>query len=694
MKLSQSQSQSPEASTNEGTRAGALGRGVRSALAVGLVVGLVDGAAANQRMLEEIPFAGQLGGTAAAILVYTGFFGLLLIPYELLLTLLSRNTGRGSLLFGLTVGLFFEIYWGTREFIFPGYSATSPERLASAAGLFVLSVALVIWLNRLLGSRARALSKLALPLWVVAALGGSVFLWQEHALLSSSSEGNLNESNRDLPNVLFIIVDALRADVIGAYGNDHVETPVMDRLADQGVLFENARVQAPFTWSSFGSFLTGKYPRRHGMLKLQAGMQWAIGINTTMPLHFKTAKRASGGKLENDDFVTAAFMTGAVTKGSGLLLGIDLYCEALKGHELVHRSSSWSLLSTDLVFFNVWNKLTQRLDYNKAGTTAEKWLAENAEGKRFFAFLHLYSTHTPYDPDPEFRERYVDPNYDGPIEAFYAAHRYAIESGQYEPTEADKEQIRNLYYAGVTQADHAIGSVLDELERSGVLENTIVVVTSDHGEELGEHGVWEHNWMYQTNLEIPLIMRWPGHLPSGLRVGPLVDSVDLMPTLCDLMGLELPTLPTEGDEIEYHRVDGMSLMPLVRGEREWQREFSFAESGPALSIQDLRWKLLISRECLDYEPDEEAWARPIREPLLFDLEADSQEFNNLFDPHHAEVARLLLALREWNSSLPIAKEAVMSSHRDQEAEELLGNLGYGDGIGGDDELDGSLSEDE
>ena len=692
MKLSQSQS--PEASIDEGAGAGAFGRGMRSALTVGLIVGLVDGIAANLRLLEVIPLAGQLGGTAASILVYTGFFGLLLVPFELLLALLGRRAGRGSLLLGLTVGLFFEVYWSTREYIFPGYSATSPERLASTVGLFLLSLALVIGFSRLFGSRARRLSKLALPLWVVAALGGSVFLWQEHSLLSSHSEGDLDESNRDLPNVLFIIVDALRADVIGAYGNEHVATPVMDRLAHQGVLFENARAQAPFTWSSFGSFLTGKYPRRHGMLKLQAGMQWAIGINTTMPLHFKTAKRVSGEELDTDDFVTAAFMTGAVTKGSGLLLGIDLYCEALKGHELVHRSSSWSLLSTDLVFFNVWNKLTQRLDYNKAGTTAEKWLAENAEGKRFFAFLHLYSTHTPYDPEPEFRERYVDPDYDGPIQAFYAEHRYAIEAGQYEPTEADKQQIRNLYYAGVTQADHAIGSVLDELERAGVLENTIVVVTSDHGEELGEHGVWEHNWMYQTNLEIPLIIRWPGQLPGGVRVRPLVDSVDLMPTLCDLMGLELPTLPTEGDEIEYHRVDGMSLLPLVRGEREWQREFSFAESGPALSIQDLRWKLVISRECLDYAPDDEGWARPIREPLLFDLEADPEELNNLFDPRHAEVARLLPALREWNSSLPIAKEAVMSSHRDREAEELLGNLGYADGIGGDDELDESLNEDE
>jgi len=661
---------------------------------VGLIVGLVDGVAANLRLLEEIPLAGQLGGVAASVLVYTAFFGLLLVPLELLLSLLGRRPGRGSLLFGLTVGLFFEVYWSTREFIFSGYSATSPERLASTAGLFLLSVAVVFGLSRLFGPGTRALSRLALPLWVVAALGGSVFLWQEHALLSSNSEGDLDESNRDLPNVLFIVVDALRADVIGAYGNERVATPVMDRLADQGVLFENARVQAPFTWSSFGSFLTGKYPRRHGMLKLQAGMQWAIGINTTMPLHFKTAKRSSGAELESDDFVTAAFMTGAVTKGSGLLLGIDLYCEALKGHELVHRSSSWSLLSTDLVFFNVWNKLTQRLDYNKAGTTAEKWLAENAEGKRFFAFLHLYSTHTPYDPDPEFRERYVDPDYDGPIEAFYAEHRYAIEAGQYEPTEADKQQIRNLYYAGVTQADHAIGSVLDELERAGVLENTIVVVTSDHGEELGEHGVWEHNWMYQTNLEIPLIMRWPGHLPGGVRVEPLVDSVDLMPTLCDLMGLELPSLPTEGDEIEYHRVDGRSLLPLVRGETEWQREFSFAESGPALSIQDLRWKLVISRECLDYEPDDEGWEQPIREPLLFDLETDPEELNNLFDPRHEQVSRLLAALREWNSSLPIAKEAVMSSHRDEEAEELLGNLGYADGIGGDEELEEPLSEDE
>ncbi|MFT5283975.1 MAG: arylsulfatase [Planctomycetota bacterium] len=672
----------------------AIGLGLKSGIRVGLLVGIVDGAAALLRMLESIDPLSAVACIAGAVTVYSVFFtvGFALLGALLVLIgrgrLLSASTPPrfGVLAFvGLVLAIFFEVYWSTRSQIFWGYPALSIERIGAAAVMFAGSVVLVFGLRRLTSKIVEPLSRIALPVGGIVIAGGLFFLNQDRLLLSSNSEGDFVESNQDLPNVLLVMVDALRSDVIGAYGSENVKTPVMDQMAREGVLFENARVQAPFTWSSFGSFLTGKFPRRHGMLKLQAGMSWAVGINTTIPLHFKTAKRAEGPELKQDDFVTAAFMTGAVTAGSGLLLGIDLYCEVLKGHELVHRSSRWSLFSADLVIFNIVNKLTQRIDYNKAGTTAEKWLVENASDKRFFAMLHLYSTHTPYAPAPEFREMYVDPEYSGPINTFNAEHRYAIEGGRYKPTQADIQQIRNLYYGGVTQADHAIGLVLEELEQAGVLENTIVIVTSDHGEELGEHGLWEHNWMYQTNLEIPLIMRWPSGLPADKRVEALIDSVDIMPTLCDLMGLDLPNVPTEGPEVGYHLVDGGSLMPLIRGETNVLREFSFAESGSALAIQDLRWKLVVSRECLDFTPDDRRWQKPSRDPQLFDLVNDPDEMNNLFTPLHDEVLRLMGELRKWDESLPIPRSAVAASRRDLEAEELLDSLGYTGGIGGEDE---------
>jgi arylsulfatase A-like enzyme len=164
--------------------------------------------------------------------------------------------------------------------------------------------------------------------------------------------------------------------------------------------------------------------------------------------------------------------------------------------------------------------------------------------------------------------------------------------------------------------------------------------------------------------------------------------VDLFPTLCSLMKLDLPRPPVAGKDLEYHHIDGRDLVPLIRGETDDVHEFSYAESGPSLAIQDLTWKLVISRECLDYEPDDPGWAHANREPQLYDLAHDPGETENLFATDHPQVLRLLAALREWDRSLPIPREAVAASHRDREAEHLLDSLGYTGGIGGEDEPGG------
>ncbi len=632
-----------------------------------------------RRQEEPISSLELLRCLAQAVAVYDALFA---VGLGLFGALLGRYLRR-PLVTGLAVWTFFELYWWSREHLFWGYPATSPERLGVAAGLLVAAVAIALVVARPFARLGRSVGATPALVSIGAALLGAGFFALE-VRAAKLTTGAVSERNRDLPNVLLVVVDALRADVLGAYGNTRIATPAIDGLAARGVLFENAFVQAPFTWSSFGSILTGKYPRRHGMLKL--GPQWSMvrDINTTLPLHLKRAQRNDGRTLEAEDWVTAAFMTGSVTRRSGLLEGFDLYCEALQGHELVRRSSAWSRFRSELLVFVLWNKATQRIDYEKAGSTAIEWLTEHGD-RRFMAFLHLYSTHTPYDPRPEFRAQYVDPAYDGPVKAFYAEHRIAIEKEEYTPTPADVQQIRNLYYAGVAQADDVIARVLDVLRERGVLDDTLVIVTSDHGEELGEHGVWEHNWMYQTNLRVPLVLSWPRGLPQGVRVGALVETVDILPTLCDAMDLEPPGPSDDGELAKYHLLDGVSLLPLVRGDVESVKEFAFAESGPTLAVQDARTKLVISRECIDFDPGDRRWAEAKREPQLYDLARDPGETENLFWDRPEEVARLLGALAAWDASLPIPREEVLSSPRDLETEILLGNLGYADGIGDEEE---------
>jgi arylsulfatase A-like enzyme len=158
--------------------------------------------------------------------------------------------------------------------------------------------------------------------------------------------------------------------------------------------------------------------------------------------------------------------------------------------------------------------------------------------------VHLYSTHTPYDPPQWARELYCDPKYAGPIRAFYSDYRGLIERGQYEPTPADLQQIRDLYYGGVSHADRMIGGLLDELRAQGVLDQTLVIVTADHGESLAQRDNWGHGGPWQEGVRVPLIVRLPGNERAGERLEPPVHLVDIVTTVLAFAGLPGdPALP-------------------------------------------------------------------------------------------------------------------------------------------------------
>ncbi len=667
---------------------------VNAGTLAGLLLGLADGIVALTRT-EGVGASAVPGCLAASVLIYGAVHAGWLVVLSPLWHRFVRERSLGAryrIAFGwsIGVGIALELYWWTRPLLFWGLPAASPERLAVGAG--ALAAGLVLgWLF------ARGWARLPRG-WHLATQIAVLVCWVGGALQlvaagdAGSARGVINERNRDLPNVLLVVVDALRQDTLSAYGHERVRTPVVDRVASEGVLFRRASAQAPFTWTSFGSLLTGKYPRRHGLMKMEPGVR--MRPNVTLPWHLKGAPFAAGSaprergheRLHENDYVGAAFLTGTMTNGSGLIRGFDYYSEAMDGHGLVSRDSTWSRFRSELLLSLLSTKLAQRTtDYGAAAGIAKEWLRENGQ-KRWIALVHLYSTHTPYDPRSPFREHYCDPAYDGPVSAFYAEHRRAIESGAYPATDeeraqwpADVEQIRNLYYGGVAQADAALGEILDELRRQDVLDDTIVVVTSDHGEDLGEGGRWEHNHMYQTNLWIPLVVRWPRGLPQGVQVDAMVDSIDLVPTLCDLIGVEPPH---EDDPDERGIVDGQSLLPLVRGEVDEVRRYSFAENGRFVSIHDGRYKLVVRHEDLA----EGGWERMLASetaprPRLFDLAADPAEEHDRFDERTPELdaalERLLAELRAYDARMPIPLADVVESHRDQEEE--FRNLGYMDG---------------
>lgn len=663
-----------------------LRAGLCAGLVCGLVLGLLDGAGAGLRTGTRGLWT-WVGCLGAAVVTYGLAWMAGLALAALLAHPLLRRKDHGARFqllaaLGLGLGLAFDIAWWTRPYVLWGVPATDPRRLAAFAGMLVVGLALgacAVLVGRRLPRAARIAGTSLVPLaW---ALGILCLL---DARGRASERGRINERTSERPNVLLVVVDALRQDVLGCYGNERVQTPVIDALAARGVVFENAWVQAPFTWSSFGSILTGKYPRRHGLVKMAPGVRMARNI--TLPSHLKSAAlRGAGGQLDTDDYVGGAFLTGTLSHGSGLLQGFDVYFEAMVGHDLVELHSPWSVFRSELVLSLVRTKAEARyLRWRNADPVAKiarEWLGEHAD-RRFVAMVHFYSTHTPYDPPQRFREMYVDPAYAGPIHAFYASYREAIERGEYQLTEADRAHIANLYYGGVSQADAMLGEILGELERQGALDDTLVILTADHGEELGDHGLWEHNFMYETNLRVPLVMALPGRLPAGARSAALVESVDIVPTACALLAIEPPYEAGLLDEQERDRgaIDGADLVPLARGEVAEVKPYAFAENGVYLAVRDLRYKLVVAAESLDRDDWQSSPSAGVAAATLYDLQSDPDEHENAIARLPAEAQRLLEELRAFDERMPVARSEIVQSDRDLEA--LLNTLGYtGGGVG-------------
>ena len=282
------------------------------------------------------------------------------------------------------------------------------------------------------------------------------------------------------PNLLLVTIDTLRADHLRCYGDATIETPATDRLAREGVLLEEAVVQVPQTRPSHASILTGRYPYEHGVRD-----NFSLPPRADLPT-LATLLKARG-------FETAAFIGGfPLTKDSGFNKGFDVYDDHMtngpegSGQALAERRAS------------------QVVD------RALAWLGR-PRTRRFFAWVHLYDPHAPYQPPAPYDRQYGKRPYDGEI----------------------------------AYADAQLGRLLAFLDRRGVARDTLVVVTSDHGEGLGEHGEDEHVlFVYDSTLRVPLLARWPAVLPAGRRITGQFRSVDIAPTVLELM--RLPPVPMSG----------------------------------------------------------------------------------------------------------------------------------------------------
>jgi arylsulfatase A-like enzyme/Flp pilus assembly protein TadD len=284
-------------------------------------------------------------------------------------------------------------------------------------------------------------------------------------------------------NVILITIDTVRADHLGCYGATNIQTPILDGLAHDGIVFEHAISQVPLTWPSHAAILTGTYPFQNGVQDF-----------TGQPLDTRFLSVAEVFKRHG--YATGAVVSSFVLDRSwGLARGFDFYDDAFSPEAFRRRDLG-------LVDRRAQESVTRALQWLEDG-----WMRKTPRKPLFF-WLHLYDPHSPYDPPEPFRTQYLGHPYDGEI----------------------------------AYADHELGRLINWLRRNQLYDRSLIVFLSDHGESLGEHGEMEHGFfVYDSTVHIPLIVKPPKG--SGVRPGRVarpVETVAVAPTLVRLAGLENP----------------------------------------------------------------------------------------------------------------------------------------------------------
>ena len=411
-------------------------------------------------------------------------------------------------------------------------------------------------------------------------------------LLVACADAPVAQKNLRRANVLMITLDTTRADRLGCYGYARARTPRLDRLAADGVLFEHCITPTAYTLPSHSTIMTGLYPPQHGV---RLNGDAALGA----------ANETLAETLSANGYRTAAFAGAFVLdRRWGLAQGFAHYDDEF-------------VIGKD-----------QRLDLagvqrpaNKVVDAALEWLGKES-AQPFFAWVHLYDAHHPYDPPEPFRSQFEGSLYDGEI----------------------------------SFTDSQVGRLLDWIDSRGLRENTIVVVIGDHGEGLGDHREGEHGYyIYDYAVRVPLIVRWPG--VSGVRVGTQVRTADVLPTLTELVTGKSTAA-----------IDGRSLLPLVAGKKEDSPRYAYSES-MTTNLQ-FGWSALYSLRTNEYKFID----APRSE--LYDLARDPGETRNVLDKQRRIAIKLRDELKRIREESERRATKTEEADLDQETMRMLASLGY------------------
>jgi arylsulfatase A-like enzyme len=453
------------------------------------------------------------------------------------------------------------------------------------------------------------------------------------------------------PNILFLMTDQHRFDCIGAAGNRIIHTPNLDRIAAEGVRFSSAYSSTPTCTPARSALLTGLSPWHHGMLgyseiaqkypfeKPRAMRDAGYSTTTIGKQHYSPMRNGHGyERMVLDEHCPCGN-------------GPEVYAAALR-HGEVERSDYEAWFYSEAPSLNPhatqlwWNDcrarsfaLPERLHPTRwTGETAVRFLDTWQGGAQpFFLKVSFIRPHSPYDPPERFMKMYADA--DLPTAQVGAwAERFAqrntdrADLWRGKLSAADIRRARQGYYGCITQVDEQIGRILGSLEKRGMLDETLIVFTSDHGDMSGDQNLWRKSYAYESSAHIPMLMRWPKGMLDGVARGSVmhqaVEIRDLLPTFLDAAGREAP-----------QSLDGKSLLELVKSNGAGWREYIDLEHNVCYSKEN-HWNALTDgrRKYIYHALD--------GEEQLFDLESDPHELTSIAGDatHEAE-------LHKWRQRL-------------------------------------------
>ena len=479
----------------------------------------------------------------------------------------------------------------------------------------------------------------------LATLGGAVWIVYHAASVAPELARATGDPRagpgRDRPNVLFVVLDTLRADHVSCYGGPAGTTPNLDRFASDATRFDNAVAAAGWTPPSHATMFTGLHVPQHGMTVRNGALpEEAVTLAELLSQSgYQTAGASANPNCSAATGLAQGFDTWDDLIASPSIPFVD-YTLAGRINRLLRDAWGPSVAPARLLPTLERDKGAIRVVQSLLG-----WFADRYDARRpFFVFANLFEAHWPYRAPLWARRLFLN---DAELRRSYRVDgtRLVTPSGL-PPQMTDPRIVRKLYQAAVRYQDEQLQVLLSLLRETGLLDSTlVVVVVSDHGEHLGEHGLWGHEQgAYQTIAHVPLIVRYPGKFASGGRVGQLVEGADLFGTVLSVCGVELASpLQLQLPFRDLSDPDARDRWPDVA-----VTDFGDSRTWPSWGYRRGRWK---------YIKGDTHSAQPHQ---LFDLFEDPAELNDRWRRDAERTRKMPEELRQW---LAVRRERSLAATR-------------------------------